>query len=231
MAKEMRLVTEEEYRRLAGLSESSPSKKAKNDDVPYKFNPQVRDDINLQLYSKVLSNMMKSLKNKNDDVRNEKTEKQPQEKAVETSEVKPKRPVNVTNAISQSTIISFPTQSDKNMIYFFADGGRQNALHCLTVFRNVPGLIKWNQEGHISFKGKPYDESTDIQEILEYVFRYTEQEAPLGINRFLEACSIMNFSPSFFTNKIKPLYMRFYGDLNASRLVYDESVFSRFIPL
>lgn len=229
----MRLVSEEEYQRLTGLA----SRKHKfNEDMKIKdnFNDSIGDDINLQLYSK---HLRKLLGNSKPNERNTEPANLTETSSSVIVKDEGKKDSSsstryVTSVPVQSSIIACPTEKDKNMLYFFPEVCKQNALHCVSVFRNVPDLLKWNDEGHISFSNQAYDQATDIEEILNYVFRYMEMERPPGLMRFYEACSILNFSPNLFSGRGKSVYIdKYYNNYSTEQMVLDESVLRNFVPL
>jgi len=232
MAKEMRLIPEDEYQRLMKIKatcihDTSSPQKTFDERLLFLEDSKIPDDIKVDL----LSNFEKRR------ARNNISGKPPKDETEETTKtespkVEKSKPKLVRDASTHASRISTLNDVDLSLITRdFTDQARSHAKLVLTLFKNNPSVMKWNKTGAVSFFNYEFDDSINVTDLLSYAFRHVTMPMPIGFNRFMKACSYVEFPHSMFTPRAKLIYSQFLkdSDYRASTPIDPKTI--RFEPL
>jgi len=240
MAKEMRLVSEEEYQRLLKQGSTNSVKSQKNtnnglegfsllDDV------NVPDDIKVHLYSSLLRKILFELQS--EDALKQKIDDKASSGKLKVSdkEVQTSTPQVRDVAVTATT---FNLLTDRDLSFIgkdFADTARSHAKLVLSIFKNNPALMKWNLNGEVSFFNNKFEPATNLNDLLSYAFRHVQMPIPPGFNRFMKACSYIEFPSAMLVPRAKVVYDKFMKDpektIQCSPNTVSDSALGRFEPL
>jgi len=203
MFKKMKLISEDEYKRLKEVELQKPPTnvtKRSFSDKQYTADKilqdnDIPDDIKAVMYSQILRKLVDKL-----DIH------------LPTSKesITPKSTVTESNEKASPSSSSFDKllSLDKTLLKAIPQQHRGKAEHIVMILRRRPDLISWDASGVCNFNGVEEQES-NIIDLLNYTITSAKwKKVPAGINRFLKICKDLNISSSVVSAKLKHEFLR-----------------------
>jgi hypothetical protein len=238
MSKRMRVVSEEEFGRLNKLRKPVEHANThfltdKADEVSEVLHSNIPEDIKLQLYSSLMKHVTHKLREIIDKPIN--VNMSINHKANPKDKTKP---VLRRDSSSESikTTESEAQVNDAQFLIGLPRTKRRMGEQLLKLLRRRRDLIKWDNEGRVTFFKDEFEPLSNIKDLMFFAIRNLKHETkPSGINRFLSICDMANVSSDFYRTNLRKDVAGGLGNIplfnNPTNSAQRLAVFDRWVPL